>query len=304
MEIGQLKAFAMVAYEGNFTRAADKMNLTQPSVSIRIAALEAELGGVLFERGGRQLSLTPLGQALLPYAKRILALVEDSLIVGQRYASGQLGRVTIAALDTLAMYMLPKPMERFRMNYPSIDFSIKLRLQRDIFDMLYDGTATLGLIGAPLWDRGITIHARFQEPVQAVATANHPLAVWQQERGDLSLSRIFEHTIYRITLNPHITALVESVAEQARSGSGGAIIAIPAIMAVDLLLQGQGVAFLPRSFVQPQVDTGQLNFLKITDIPRLYHETLLISRDVRELDVPNSVFVKMVRMQWQHILVD
>ena len=304
MEIGQLEAFERVAREGNFTRAADKMNLTQPSISIRISTLEAELGGALFERGGRQLNLTPLGQELLPYAERILAIIEDSLIIGRKYVAGKLGRVAIAVLDTLATYMLPKPMERFRTNYPAIDFSIKLRLQRDIFNMLYDGTATLGLIGAPLWDRGITIHARFQEPVRAVVAVNHPLVVWQPEQGKLILSDIYEHTIYRITLNPRITALVESVAEQARSGSGGAVITIPAIMAVDLLLQGQGIAFLPQSFVQPQIDTGQLKFLDVTDIPRLYHETILISLDARDLDVPNRAFVKMVRTQWQHILVD
>lgn len=304
MEIRQLKAFATVAREGNFSRAASKMNLTQPSVSIRVAALEEELGGTLFERGGRLLHLTPLGREFLAYTERILAMIEDSLIVGRKYASGKLGRVVVATLDTLATYMLPKPMELFRVAYPAIDFSIKWRLQRDIFDMLYDGTATLGLVGSPLWDKKIAVHARFQEPVRAIISVNHPLVVRQQNIKGLCLADVCKHTIYRITLNPRITALVESMAEQARFGSGGAVITIPAIMAVGLLLQGQGVAFLPESFVQPQVDAGQLTFLDIADIPRLYHETILISLAARELDVPNNAFVKMIRTQWQQILVD
>ncbi len=65
MELSQIEAFSRTVHEGSFTRAAESLNLTQPAVSARIAMLEAELGGTLFERRGRQLQLTPLGQHFL-----------------------------------------------------------------------------------------------------------------------------------------------------------------------------------------------------------------------------------------------
>ncbi|HID54049.1 MAG TPA: LysR family transcriptional regulator [Anaerolineae bacterium] len=299
MEIRQLEAFVRSARAGSFTAAATQLNLTQPAVSARVAALEKELGGALFERGGRRLRLTRLGQMFLPYAQRALTAVADGREASQRHASGSLGRVTVAALDTLATYMLPEVMERFRAEYPAVDFSIKLRLLPDILAMLHDGRATLGLMGAPLWDKTIHIRAHFQEPVRAVVAANHPLAGKQ-----LSLVDIYEFTIYRITLSPRLTALVENIAEQARSGSGGAVVAIPAIMAAPLLLQGKGIAFLPQGFVQTYVDAGQLVFLEIEDLPLLSHELLVVSLAERPLDPPNTAFVQMLRAQWRHILVN
>ena len=137
MEFGQIEAFERVARLGSFTRAADDLNLTQPSISARIAGLETELGGMLFERGRRRLRLTPLGEIFLPYAERTLATLADGMQAARNYAEGSLGQVSIASLDTSALYILPQPMKRFRDEYPAIDLTIKLRPPRLTIDMLY-----------------------------------------------------------------------------------------------------------------------------------------------------------------------
>jgi DNA-binding transcriptional LysR family regulator len=303
MEFGQIEAFERVARLGSFTRAADDLNLTQPSISARIAGLEAEVGGPLFERGRRRLRLTPLGEIFLPYAERTLATLADGLQAAQSHTEGRLGQVTLASLDTSAMYMLPGPMQRFRSEYPAIDLTIKLRPNRFTIDMLYEGEATLGLIAAPLWDKGIQILAHFQERVRAVASPQHGLAIRQQEQGTLMLEDFYDHTLYRMALAPRITALVEGIAEHGRRGSGGAVVSIPTMMARHLLISGMGVAFLPENFVQSSVDDGRLVFLEVEDMPLLYNELLLVSLKGRELDRPNAAFVRMIRAQWHHILV-
>lgn len=300
MEIGQLQAFEHVAREGSFTSAAESLGLTQPSVSARVAALERELGGQLFERGRRRLRLTPLGRTFMPYVERALAALTDGQEAVQRLKEGKLGQVSVAALNPLAMYILPTPMQRFREEYPSVDLTIRIRITREIIDMLYEGQVSLGLISAPLWDKGLQILARFQEPVSAVVNAHHPLA----QCDSLCLADIYDHTIYRVTLNPRGNALVDSLAEHARQGSGGAVIAVPTTLAVDLLLHGDGVAFLPRSYVQSFVDERRLAFLTISDLPQLYNEPILIALRGRELDAPNMAFVALLRQEWQHILID
>lgn len=303
MEFGQIEAFERVARLGSFTRAADDLNLTQPSISARIAGLETELGGPLFERGRRRLRLTALGEIFLPYAERTLATLADGLQAAQSHAEGRLGQVSIASLDTSAMYMLPAPMQRFRSEYPAIDLTIKLRGTRFTIDMLYDGEITLGLIAAPLWDKGIQIQAHFQERVRAVASPKHGLALRQREQGTVKLEHFYDHTIYRMALAPRITALVEGIVEHGRRGSGGAVVSIPTMMARHLLISGMGVAFLPEYFVQSSVDDGRLVFLEVEDMPTLYNELLLVSLRGRKLDPPNAAFVKMIRAQWHHILV-
>ncbi len=305
IEIKQLEAFERVAREGNFTRAAEEMRLSQPAISTRIATLEKTLGGHLFERGGRQLRLTQLGKLFLPYAERMLTVLLDGVQAVHGFTEGKVGHVAIAALDALAMNMLSEAMRQFRQTFPAIDFTIRFRKPRDIIGMLYDGTASLGLTSAPLWDKGVQIQAHFQEPVRAVVAATHALAQQQTaQQGSLSIADIYNHTIYRVTINARVTSMIESIVENARQGSGGAVIFLPAIMAMRLLQQGLGMAFLPQSFVQDDVKAGDLVFLNISDLPQLYHEPLLVSLAGRTLDKPNAAFVEMVKAQWQEILVD
>ncbi|MEM6282089.1 MAG: LysR family transcriptional regulator [Chloroflexota bacterium] len=300
MEVGQLEAFERAAREGSFTAAAAALGLTQPAISTRIAALERELGGPLFERGGKRLSLTSLGESVLPYADKVLSAINDAQEIAHRHREGKLGSVTIAALDTLGVAMLPEPMTAFLDVFPSVDFTIRLRIKQQILKLLHDGRVTLGLSAAPLWDKGVRVLARFRNPIRAAVSINHPLA----KRRQLTLHSLQSYPIYRSTLSPTATALIQSLTAQARQGNGTGDIYIPAIMAAPLLLQGQGVTFVPQALVQKQVDDGQLLFLQIDDMPDLFTEPLLITMADRELDTLNTAFVQMLCERWQHMRVD
>lgn len=299
MEIGHLQAFERAAREGSFTAAADLLGLTQPAVSTRIATLEAELGGPLFERGKR-LSLTPLGEAILPLAEKILATINDAHATAAQVQQGRLGSVAVAALDTLAVAMLPQPMTQFRETFPAVDLTIKLRIKQQILNLLYEGRVTLGLSAAPLWDRGVRVLARFRNPIRAAVAAEHPLAF----RQALHMRDLQQYTIYRCTLSPTATAIIGDIAEQARQGSGTGAITVPAIMAGPLLKQGQGVTFLPQALIQKEVDEGSLVFLDVADMPDLFTEPLLITLTDRTLDAPNDAFVTMICEHWQRIRMD
>jgi DNA-binding transcriptional LysR family regulator len=300
MEIGQIEAFVQVAWEGSFTKAAESLALSQPSVSARIAGLEASLDCQLFSRSGRRLSLTPIGEALLPYAERALLTLQEGQKTVADYKSGRQGRVSIVVLDTLAVSFLPKPMQRFRSEYPEVDFAVHLCMPREILSLLYEGKADLGLIRGPLWDRGIQILARFQEPVRAITNASHPLV----QRSNLSLADVLGYPIYRVPLDAATMAFVEHLAAQTRSRSGGSQVWIPAIMAIPLLLKGQGIAFLPESFVQEYLKSGDLVTLHVTDLPKLSHEPLLVKLTDHNLDEIHREFARMVQAQWRFLLED
>jgi DNA-binding transcriptional LysR family regulator len=300
MEIGQLEAFEKAAREGSFTAAADLLGLTQPAISTRIASLERELGGPLFERGGKRLQLTALGESVLPYAEKMLHTLSDAQQAARSYHKGQLGRVSIAALDTLGIAMLPEPMTRFHETYPTVDFTIRYRIKQQILNLLYDGRVTLGLSAAPLWDRGVRVLARFRNPIRAAVAVDHPLT----HHDHLTMQALQSYTIYRSTLSPTATALIQDLAAQAQRDSGEGTVYIPAIMAAPLLLEGQGVTFLPQTLIQKQVDAGQLVFLNIADMPALYTEPLLITLADRTLDLPNQAFVEMFCQRWKHMRID
>ena len=303
MELSQLRAFVEITRTGSFTQAAEALNLAQPSVSARIAALETELGGALFERGGRTVRLTTLGATFLPHAERTLAALHDGLEAVGAAAHGQRGRVAIAALDTLALALLPEPMQRFRAAYPAVDFTVRFRIPPEVIEMLYRGDVTLGLTGAPIWDKGVRIVAHFREQIRAVSAPTHPLALRQQTGEILIVADLYQHTLYRVTQSPAATALVESIAEGARAGSGGALIFLPALMAIPLLIGGRGVAFLAETLVRPYVANHALVYLDFADVPPLHNEPVLITLAHRQLSTADLAFVDIMRASWPDLLI-
>lgn len=298
MELAQLEAFDRVAREGNFTRAAEALNLTQPAVSTRIALLETEVGGLLFDRRGRYLSLTPLGARFLPHVRRALGVLEDGINDLKNYQAGSVGQVKIAAPGPFIMGFMVDVLEHFRNVYPAIDVSIRERNKTTIFDMLDDRTVTLGLVNAPVYEPSYTQLARFRDSIRAVVASGHPLANAQT----IAVSDLYHHTIFRVSMFPQMTAFIDTIVEHARIGSGGAVIAVPMVMARRLVSRGQGVTFLPESYVRDGVEEGKLSLLRIEDMPMLYSEPVLITQNNRTLDEVHQAFAEVLKNRLSSLL--
>ncbi|MGJ3238473.1 MAG: LysR family transcriptional regulator [Anaerolineae bacterium] len=302
MEIGQLEAFDRVARDGNFTRAAEAMGLTQPAVSTRIALLESELGGQLFERRGRTLLLTPLGERFLPYAQRIIALRDDAQQVVNDFHSGVRGQVKIAAPTPFLLSYMIDTLSQFRQVHPAVDILIRERNKTTIFDLLLDNSLTLGLVNAPVFAREMTQLLRMRDPIVPITGATHPLA--QQLDQPLKMEDLYQHTVFRVSMFPQMSAFIDEVAESARGGSGGAVIAVPMVMARRLVMMGQGMTFLPESYVRAPIQSGEFVRLSIRDMPVLYSEPVIIAHKNRDLDEAHQAFITVFRQMWHNLIVD
>ncbi len=133
-----------------------------------------------------------------------------------------------------------------------------------------------------------------------IANAGHPLA---QLRG-ISLADVLDYPLYRVPLDAATVAFVEHLVEQARSQSNRAQVWLPVVMAIPMLLEGDGVAFLPESFVGDYLSSGELVALDVVDLPVLNHEPLLVKLAGRNLDSLHQELVRMIRAQWRMIRVD
>ena len=129
MDQNQLVTFERIVREGSFSRAARALGVSQAAISGRIQALEAELGGPLFVRGGRRAALTALGEAFLPYARRAL----DVLAAG-------------GAVDSSADGFLAPMIARYRREHPHVALSIRTGHTPRIVQELLDGVVRLGLV--------------------------------------------------------------------------------------------------------------------------------------------------------------
>jgi LysR family hydrogen peroxide-inducible transcriptional activator len=175
MEIYQLRYFVAVAEEGNFTKAAARSFISQPSLSQQILNLEEELGQPLFHRLGRKVALTQAGEVLLERAQRILAEA-DSAIRDLKEDPSQGFRVSVGVIPTVAHFFLPAVVAYCRAN------DVPLRLQShedfrpDIVHAVLEGELDLGLVSLPLNEPRIESSLLFSEPLLLAVAADHPLA--------------------------------------------------------------------------------------------------------------------------------
>ncbi|MEM9953795.1 MAG: LysR family transcriptional regulator [Chloroflexota bacterium] len=300
MEIGQLEAFVRVARDGNFTRAADALGLTQPAVSTRIGLLETELGGQLFERRGRIMLLTPLGERFLPYAQRMINLRDDGLQVVKDFHTGVRGQVKIAAPTPFLLSYMIDTLSQFRKEFPAVDILIRERNKTTIFDLLNDNSMTLGLVNAPVFARDMMQLLRLRDPIVPIAGATHPLAQYQDQ--SLQMRDLYQHTVFRVSMFPQMTAFIDDVVHLAREGSGGAVIAVPMVMARRLVMMGQGMTFLPASYIRAPIQSGEFIRLNITDMPPLYSEPVITAHRSREIDEAHQSFIHVFAKIWDDLI--
>lgn len=124
MDFKQLNAFLMISRLQSFTKAADNLGYAQSSITTQIKLLESELGVKLFERIGKNITLTHEGKKLLPYAKQILKLSSDvkNAVLNTDVPSGTL---TIGAAESLCVLRLPEILKEYKKLYPKVEISLK-----------------------------------------------------------------------------------------------------------------------------------------------------------------------------------
>lgn len=150
MQLQQLAYFLAVAQNGHFTKAAEALGITQPSLSKQIKVLEADLGAPLFSRARGHIGLTPAGEILLPLAERILTDVETAKLEVQELATLRRGRLRLGATPSLCVGLLANALKRFHADYPGIQLVVEEGGSRDLVRDLIRGALDVALVIAPL----------------------------------------------------------------------------------------------------------------------------------------------------------
>ena len=130
---------------------------------------------------------------------------------------------------------------------------------------------------------------------------SHPLADLHNHQGAILMQDIYQHTIFRVSMFPQMTAFVDTVVEHGRIGSGGAVIKVPMVMALRLASLGDGITFLPERYVAQSINDGELIYLNIEDMPKLYSQPVLVCAKDRRLDDIHHAFVDVLKAQLSHL---
>lgn len=175
MELYQLRYFVAVADNGNFTRASEQCNISQPSLSQQVKSLEIELGHKLFHRLGRRAVPTEAGQIFLERVRRILLAVDDAS-KEMRDSPTLERRIRVGAVPTLAPYLLPPVLERCRTLFPNLSVHIHEDFRPDLVGSVIEGYLDLALIPQPVKDPRLAVEMLYTEPLLLVVGKGHPLA--------------------------------------------------------------------------------------------------------------------------------
>lgn len=170
----QLKVFEATARHGSFTRAAEELYLTQPTVSIQVKQLTKAVGLPLFEQIGKRLYLTQAGQKLLDTCQQVFEGLDQFEMAVADIKGMKQGQLKIAVITT-AKYFVPRLLGPFCQRYPGIDISLKVTNHQHIQERMVNNEDDLYIISQPLEQPDLTVHPFLDNPLVVLAPKDHPL---------------------------------------------------------------------------------------------------------------------------------
>jgi DNA-binding transcriptional LysR family regulator len=176
MDLRRLEIFVKVAELGSFSRAAEALFLTQPTVSEHVRALEDELGLTLLDRLGRGAAPTRAGQLLLGYARRMLALGREARQAMDQFQGRMSGELTVGGSTIPGEYVLPALIGSFKGKYPDISISLLIAGTAQVLEMLEGGRVEVAMVGARPTQRTLDAREIMADDLVVVVATDHPWA--------------------------------------------------------------------------------------------------------------------------------
>ncbi len=176
MEFHQLRYVCAIADTGSFSRAAERCQVAQPSLSQQVLKLEGDLGTKLFDRLGRSIRLTEAGRAFLPHARSILSQMETARSSIADKVADVRGSVAVGVIPTIAPYLMPRYTTAFTKKYPEAKLRIVEETTPILIESLRDLSIDLAILALPLRHKNLELFPICTEPLFAVLPKNHPLA--------------------------------------------------------------------------------------------------------------------------------
>ena len=243
LNLRDIRAFVTVANAGNFTRAAVRLHLSQPALTVQIRRLEETVGARLFDRNSRTVALTQTGRELLPLLQRSLDDMERVLRDARALGEGSSGTVRLACLPTFAASALPDLIQMFRKRVPQAQFQIRDVVASTVNALVRNEEADIGLTGGDTFDAALEVLVEGADRLVVVCPKDHALA----RKRRVSVSDVAASPLVLTAQGTSVRSVVDAALEQA--GCAPDIACEPTYMmtAVAMVRGGLGVTILPTT---------------------------------------------------------
>ena len=290
MLLQHLVTFCRVVEEGSFTRAAHVQNMTQPSVTKQIGALEDHLQVQLFTRQGKQVHLTPAGDLVYNYARQVHHLINrcEAAVHELRTPGG--GNIRLGCVHTIGLFTLPDLLADYAREHPRVRINVKTGNNIETVTMLLHGEVDLGITTTPQLHERIESRPLFDDPLLVVASPEYAANL----PNKLSLADLARQPMIAYVRGARFRITVDQVLEQVGI-SPNVIMEFDNHEAIKTMVRlGFGVALEPQSAVSGDLRDGHLVALQAPDLPDSSRTTSLILRRDERRPPAVEAFIRLL----------
>jgi DNA-binding transcriptional LysR family regulator len=211
MDTQHLQAFLLVAESSSFSGAAEKLHLTQPAVSKRVASLEQHLGTALFDRIGKRVTLTEAGAALLPHARTIRQNLEQAEQAVRDLSGDVSGRLLLGTSHHIGLHRLPPVLRQFSQRFPGVELDIEFMDSEQAYEQIMQGAVELAVVTLPPGeDEAMVARPVWPDPLDFMVAANHPLSA----ESEVTLDTLSEYPVVLPGLNTYTGQIAKQLFER------------------------------------------------------------------------------------------
>ena len=272
----QLHVFQAVAQHLSFTRAADELHLSQPAVSMQVRQLEDSVGLPLFEKTGKQISLTEAGHELYHYSQNIRRELEEAEEVMESMKGLNRGHLKIAVASTINYYA-PRLLAAFSKKYPGINLSLLVTNREALVQALKENEEDLVLMGQPPEEMELEWEPFMENPLVVIAAPDHPLA----GKKNISMETLAKETFVMREQGSGTRIAIEKLFDK----SGLTIRPGMEMTRNEAIKQavraGMGVSIVSTHTIELELETGRLAILDVKDFPLIRHWHLVYRKGKR-----------------------
>ncbi|KQL48533.1 transcriptional regulator [Brevibacillus choshinensis] len=271
MNMEQIEAFIFVALTGSFSKTAELLYLSQPTVSMRIKAMETSMGCKLFQRTGHTISLTKEGDLFLPYAKNILHMLQEGQQAIQRSYGDVEGELVISTVFVAAFYILPDLVEQFQKLYPKIKLTILTGHSHQVLEMVLNHEVAFGIAREVTHPQINRIQLMSDDMVLAIYP-EHSFA----SRHQFSIEEVARERLILFNRGSLDWKLISSAFSHHQL-QNNVVMEVDNIEVVKRMVkQKLGIAFLPRFSIQKDLSEGELLEVTVHNLPQINRNFELI----------------------------
>jgi DNA-binding transcriptional LysR family regulator len=296
IDFRHLETFCRVADLKGFSRAADDLLLTQPTVSGHILSLEKSLSLRLFDRTGREARLTKAGEVFLRYASKLLTIRKDLLNALSEFSQGIRGELSLGASTIPGEYLLPKLMGDFREDHPHFTLSLKIADTKEIIQDVLQGRVELGMIGAKVNHPSLHYERYEEDEIIVVAPSDHPLA--RKKRAG------FEDLLKEPWIIREEGSGTQMAIENALRKKGKSLKEFNVVMEMgstssmkEGVKAGLGLAFISERAVEEELNQGRFSRIAVEGMESISRQIYIVSHRGKTFSPIGMEFLRFLKKQ-------